>query len=73
MIILDDIHHRNGKRARFCQLRDKYLRSRGVAVERINSSSLWEQSQSDIEQWIIYSVEQEMQRRNSVTPIDSFT
>jgi very-short-patch-repair endonuclease len=39
-IEVDGIHHRREKKKRFCMLRDKYLRSQGVVIDRIEASTL---------------------------------
>jgi hypothetical protein len=39
-IEIDGIHHKREKRKRFCMLRDKYLKAKGVVIERIDTSTL---------------------------------
>ena len=62
-IEVDGIHHRNGKRSRFCHLRDKYLAARGVVVERVMTSALWDMGAPDTEAWVLKVVEAAAGRR----------
>jgi hypothetical protein len=64
-IEVDGIHHRNGKRARFCHLRDKYLAARGVVVERVMTSFLWDKSAGELQEWVWRVVDREVERRKS--------
>jgi hypothetical protein len=66
-IEVDGIHHRNGKRSRFCHLRDKYLSTRGVVVERVMTSTLWDMGPQDIEAWVRHVVEAAAMGRATAT------
>jgi hypothetical protein len=66
-IEVDGIHHRNGKRSRFCHLRDKYLSTRGVVVERVMTSTLWDMGPQDIEAWVRQVVEAAAMGRAAAT------
>ena len=50
-IELDGLHHRGEKKKIFCRLRDRYLLSRGVVIERMEVSTLDAMSEQDVDQW----------------------
>jgi hypothetical protein len=47
------VHHRREKKKRFCKMRDKYLISRGVVIERMESSILRAMSVQELEEWVL--------------------
>ena len=55
-IEVDGLHHKQSTRKRFCHLRDKYLVSKGLIVERIETLRLRNMSNTDIEEWILQIV-----------------
>ena len=55
-IEVDGLHHKQSTRKRFCHLRDKYLVSKGLIVERIETLRLRNMSNKDIEEWILQIV-----------------
>ena len=55
-IEVDGLHHRQSIRKRFCSLRDKYLKSQGVTVNRIETSRLRNMNRNDVEDWILHIV-----------------
>jgi hypothetical protein len=52
-IEVDGVHHRREKKKRFCKMRDKYLVSRGVVIERMESSKLRAMSEQEVEEWVL--------------------
>ena len=52
-IEVDGVHHRQEKKKRFCRLRDEYLQSRGVVIERIEVSALSAMSDHEVEEWVL--------------------
>ena len=51
-IELDGIHHNQDKKKRFCNLRDQYLRSKGVIVERISAERVRKMSDLEMDGWL---------------------
>ena len=51
-IEVDGLHHRWGKKKRFCNLRDHLLHSKGVTVERLDDRELLTMTAQDLESWI---------------------
>jgi hypothetical protein len=52
-IEVDGVHHRRGKKKRFCKMRDEYLVSRGVVIERMEISKLSAMSEQEVEEWVL--------------------
>ena len=52
-IEVDGVHHRREKKKRFCRLRDEYLQSRGVVIERMEVSALSAMSEHEVEEWVL--------------------
>jgi hypothetical protein len=50
---VDGVHHRREKKKRFCKMRDKYLVSRGVVIERMEISTLRAMSAQEVEEWVL--------------------
>jgi hypothetical protein len=55
-IEVDGIHHKREKSKRFCMLRDEYLRSRGVVVERIDTSQMRRMKEEELREWVVQRV-----------------
>jgi hypothetical protein len=51
-IEVDGIHHKQERKKRFCMLRDKNLKSQGVVIFRIGSSSLGKMTDKELERWL---------------------
>jgi hypothetical protein len=51
-IEIDGVHHRQEKKKRFCVLRDKYLKSQGVFIERIQASTLRRKKDQEVKEWL---------------------
>jgi hypothetical protein len=51
-IEVDGVHHRREKKKRFCNLRDKYLKSQGVVIERIEANKLRRMRDKEVREWI---------------------
>lgn len=49
---LDGIHHGQDKKKRFCNLRDQYLRSQGVIVERISADRVRKMTDLEMDSWL---------------------
>ena len=52
-IEVDGMHHRQERKINFCKLRDAYLKSRGVAVHRIDASRVTKMEDNQVEQWLL--------------------
>jgi hypothetical protein len=52
-IEVDGVHHRREKKKRFCKMRDEYLISRGVVIERMEISILRAMSEQEVEEWVL--------------------
>ena len=52
-IEVDGVHHRREKKRRFCKMRDEYLVSRGVVIERMEISTLRAMSEQEVEEWVL--------------------
>ena len=52
-IEVDGVHHRREKKKRFCKMRDEYLVSRGVVIERMEVSTLRAMSEQEVEEWVL--------------------
>lgn len=52
-IEVDGVHHRREKKKRFCKMRDEYLVSRGVVIERMEISTLRGMSEQEVEEWVL--------------------
>jgi hypothetical protein len=52
-IEVDGIHHRNEKKILFCKRKDKYLKSKGVFVFRMNVFQMDNMKDIEIEEWIL--------------------
>ena len=52
-IEVDGVHHRREKKKRFCKMRDEYLVSRGVVIERMEISTLRAMSEQEVEEWVL--------------------
>ena len=52
-IEVDGLHHRMEKKRRFCALRDRYLQSRGVVIERIEARALEGMNDIALQQWVL--------------------
>ena len=52
-IEVDGWHHRMRKKMRFCAMRDAYLRSQGVVVERLDVSLVRGMSEEALRSWIL--------------------
>ena len=55
-IEVDGLTHKREKGIRYQMLRDKYLKSRGVLVERMRSEDLWRMNSGQLELWIHQTV-----------------
>jgi hypothetical protein len=55
-IEVDGIHHKLERKERFCMLRDKYLRSQGVIIERIEVSILRRMKDMEVKEWLLERV-----------------
>jgi len=55
-IEVDGIHHQLERKKRFCMLRDKYLRSQGVVIERIEVSALRRMKDKEVKEWLLEMV-----------------
>jgi hypothetical protein len=53
---VDSIHHKLERKKRFCMLRDKYLRSQGVIIERIEVSVLRRMKDMEVKKWLLERV-----------------
>jgi hypothetical protein len=53
---VDSIHHKLERKKRFCMLRDKYLRSQGVIIERIEVSVLRRMKDMEVKEWLLKRV-----------------
>jgi hypothetical protein len=52
-IEVDGVRHRREKKKRFCNMRDEYLVSRGVVIERMEISTLRGMSEQELEEWVL--------------------
>jgi very-short-patch-repair endonuclease len=59
-IEVDGIHHNRERKKRFCMLRDKYLKSQGVIIQRIVTSSLRKMNDTELEKWLSDKVDNVM-------------
>jgi hypothetical protein len=55
-IEVDGIYHRNEKKKLFCRRKDKYLKSKGVFVLRMDMSRMNQMKDVEIEKWILRSI-----------------
>ena len=55
-IEVDGIHHLREKKKRFCMLRDEYLKSKGVIVERLHVSRIYKMKDEEIADWVLDGV-----------------
>jgi hypothetical protein len=55
-IEVDGIHHNNEKKITFCSRKDKYLKSKGVFVLRIDVSRMNQMKDIELEEWILRSI-----------------
>jgi hypothetical protein len=53
---VDGIYHKLEKKKKFCMLRDKYLRSQGVIIERIEVSVLRRMKDMEVKKWLLERV-----------------
>jgi hypothetical protein len=51
-IEVDGIHHKQENKKRFFMLRDEYLKSQGVVIERIEVSTLKRKKDKEVKEWI---------------------
>jgi hypothetical protein len=52
-IEVDGIHHRNEKKILFCKRKDKYLKSKGVFVFRMDVFQMNKMKDIEIEEWML--------------------
>jgi hypothetical protein len=52
-IEVDGVHHRREKKKRFCKMRDKYLVSGGVVIERMEISTMRAMSEQEVEESVL--------------------
>jgi hypothetical protein len=52
-IEVDCVHHRREKKKRFSKMRDEYLVSRGVVIERMEITTLRAMSEQEVEEWVL--------------------
>jgi hypothetical protein len=52
-IEVDGVHHRRERTKRFCRLRDGYLQSRGVVIERMDVSVLNAMSEQELKKCVM--------------------
>ena len=52
-IEVDGVHHHRENKKRFCRLRDGYLQSRGVVIERMEASALNAMSEQEVKKWVM--------------------
>jgi hypothetical protein len=50
-IEVDGVYHAWEKKRRYCRLRDQYLASKGVIVQRVDSTVLWKMTDEELESW----------------------
>jgi hypothetical protein len=55
-IEVDGIHHKNEKKILFCSRKDKYLKSKGVFVLRMDVSRMNQLKDIELEEWILRSI-----------------
>jgi hypothetical protein len=55
-IEVDGIHHKNEKKIMFCERKDKYLKSRGVFVLRMDVSRMNQMKDIELKEWILRSI-----------------
>jgi hypothetical protein len=55
-IEVDGIHHKNEKKIQFCRRKDKYLKTKGVFVSRMNVSKMDRMKDDEIEEWMLKRV-----------------
>jgi very-short-patch-repair endonuclease len=55
-IEVDGIHHKQKRKERFCMLRDKYLKSNGVVVFRIEVDVLSKMEDKELQKWLLESI-----------------
>jgi hypothetical protein len=64
-IEVDGVHHRREKKKRFCNMRDEYLVSREVVIERMEISTLLAMSEQEVEEWVLNITAKAMLLRNT--------
>jgi hypothetical protein len=55
-IEVDGIHHKNEKKILFCRRKDKYLKSKGIFVFRMDISRMNQMKDIELEAWILSSI-----------------
>ena len=68
-IELDGLQRKRDKARRYVRLRDRYLRYRGVAVERIHGSKLEAMSEQEMIEWVLHITARAILQQN--TPSES--
>ena len=51
-IEIDGIKHLREKKKRFCKLRDEYLTSEGIVIERVEASFVRKLKLTELEEWL---------------------
>ena len=59
-IEVDGVHHQLPKTARYCTLRDQYLKSRGVSVVRLTVAEITDLRADELENWVLDTISEEM-------------
>jgi hypothetical protein len=52
------VYHKPQKRERFCAIRDRYLRSRGVIIVRADSLKLRQMEDGDLMMWLLLQIDE---------------
>jgi very-short-patch-repair endonuclease len=52
-IEVDGAYHKQERKKRFCTLRDKYLKSQGVIIERIEAEFLRRMTDEEMKRWLL--------------------
>ena len=55
-IEIDGIKHLREKKKRFCKLRDKYLTSEGIVIERVEASFIRKLKVTELEEWLLAKI-----------------
>jgi hypothetical protein len=55
-IEVDGIHHIRQKKRKFCMLRDTYLKSKGIVIERITDTMMDEMKDEELKEWVLQKV-----------------
>ena len=67
-IEVDGISHLFERSNRFNMLRDKYVKSRGILVERICAYDMWRMNRSALKRWILSKVDKAKKENRQILP-----